>query len=221
MNIINFPAKRIKEKKAKSIRSADGFKYFSESQIKLLRRTARDRAQLDLTKGQITGVRDWMLLDLLTSTGIREAEAADLRCGDIKTGYGESSLFIRNGKGSKARTVQIPDSLKNHLKTFLVWKREREEPTGEDDYLFIGQRGNWTAWAVGEIVKKYLRRLNLYETGKSAHSLRHSYAVELYSREHDLRAVQKQLGHSSIQTTQIYADVLVEDIQKQVRNLWN
>lgn len=221
MSVISFPVPKRKKEKAKTVRSADGFKYFTEPQIKLIRRTARDRAQLDLAKGQITGIRDWMLIDLLTSTGIREAEAADLRCGDIKAGYGESSLFIRNGKGSKSRTVQIPDSLKNHLKTFLVWKKERREPTGNDDYLFIGQRGNWTPWAVGEIVKKYLKRLNLYETGKSAHSLRHSYAVELYRRERDIRAVQKQLGHASIQTTTKYADVSIEDVQRQVKNLWN
>jgi site-specific recombinase XerD len=46
------------------------------------------------------------------------------------------------------------------------------------------------------------------------------YAVEFYRQEKDLRALQKQLGHSSIQTTQIYADVSVEDIQKQIRGLW-
>ncbi len=221
MNVIDFPAKRIKEKKAKSIRSVDGFKYFTEPQIKLIRRTVRDKFQLDLAKGQITGVRDWMLLDLLTSTGLRESEAADLRCGDLKTAYGECSLFIRNGKGSKSRTVQISESLKVHCKSFIKWKQERGEPTGQDDFLLIGQRGNWTGWAVGEIVKKYLRRLGLYEKGKSAHSLRHSYAVELYSREHDLRAVQKQLGHSNIQTTTKYADVSKEDVQRQVKNLWN
>ena len=38
--------------------------------------------------------------------------------------------------------------------------------------------------------------------------------------EKDLRALQKQLGHSSVQTTQIYADVTVQDIQKQIRGLW-
>jgi site-specific recombinase XerD len=66
---------------------------------------------------------------------------------------------------------------------------------------------------VGDHVKKYLRRLNLYEPGKSAHSLRHSYAVELYKQKRDIRAVQKQLRHASIQTTQKYAVVTNEDIQ--------
>ena len=97
----------------------------------------------------------------------------------------------------KNRTIQIPDSLRKHLKSFIAWKIEQGESTGDDDYLFIGQRGPWSPWAVGNIVKNHLRQLGLYETGKSAHSLRHSYAVELYRQKRDIRAVQKQLGHSS------------------------
>jgi site-specific recombinase XerD len=70
------------------------------------------------------------------------------------------------------------------------------------------------------VVKQHLRRPGLYEKGKSAHSLRHSYAVELYRQQKDIRAVQKQLRHASIQTTQKYADVLAEDIQQQIHGLW-
>jgi integrase/recombinase XerD len=209
------PARRPKAK-----RSADGFKYFTEPQIKLIRRAARDAAQLATEKDQVTAVRRWMLIDLLTSSGIREAEAANIRCGDFLTGYGQCAIFIRSGKGDKSRTMQIPASLRTHLKAYLVWKQQRGEPTGQDDHLFIGQRGPWTPWGVGAIVRRHLRQLNLYETGKSAHALRHSYAVELYRQKRDIRAVQKQLGHASIQTTQRYADVLAEDIQAQLYNLW-
>ena len=218
-SVIGFPAKSKKQRKAR--KSGDGFKYLTDLQIKLLRRTARDAAQLALQKGQLTAVREWMLLDLLTCTGMREAEAADIRCGDILSGYGQCACYVRHGKGDKARTIEIPSSLRAHLKTFLAWKQGQGEPTGQDDHLFIGQRGRWTPWAVGQIVKQHLRRLDLYEPGKSAHSMRHSYAVELYRKKRDLRAVQKQLGHASIQTTQKYADVLVEDIQEQIKGLWN
>ena len=207
--------------KSRVIRSADGFKYFNEQQIKLIRRTARDAAQLARQKGQVTAVRVWMLIDLLSSTGMREAEAANMRCGDILTGYGRSACFIRNGKGSKSRTIEAPDSLRKHLKSFIAWKEERGESTGDDDYLFIGQRGPWSPWAVGNLVKNLLKKLGIYEVGKSAHALRHSYAVELYRQKKDIRAVQKQLGHASIQVTQKYADVLTEDIQEQIKGLWN
>jgi len=207
--------------KAPARKAQKDFSYFNEQQIKLIRRTVKDSAILAKQKTQVTAIREWMLIDLLTSSGLRESEAADLRCGDVKSGYGESAIFIRNGKGSKSRTVQIPDSLKKHFKNFIKWKSDRGESTGKDDHIFMGQRGPWTPAAVQQSVKKWLRKLDLYETGKSAHALRHSYAVALYRRERDIRAVQKQLGHANIQTTMIYADVLPEDIHDQLKGLWN
>ena len=132
----------------------------------------------------------------------------------------QSEIFIRDGKGARSRTIQITMALKAHLRSLLKWKEEKGEAIYDDAFLFIGQRGPWTSQAIQQIVKKYLKMLNLYENGKSVHALRHSYAVELYRQKRDLRAVQKQLGHASVQTTQIYADVLKEDIQEQLKNLW-
>jgi site-specific recombinase XerD len=224
-NVISFPANDKKRSRAKrsdgKVRNIDGVKYFSEKQIKMIRRAVRDQADIDEKKGNITGIKEWMVIDLLTSTGLRVSEAANLRCGDLKIGYPESKIFVRDGKGHISGNVVIPDSLKKHLKTFLSWKQQQGEPIGDDDFLFIGQRGNWTSQAIQQIVKKYLRKLGLYERGKSVHSLRHSYAVELYSKMKDLRAVQKQLRHVSIQSTIVYADVPDESISNQIKGLWN
>jgi integrase/recombinase XerD len=115
----------------------------------------------------------------------------------------------------------IIDSLKKHLRGYIGWKNSKGEPIGEEDHLFIGQRGPWSAQAIQQIVKKYLKELNLYQKGKSVHALRHSYAVELYSKEKDIRAVQKQLRHVSLQSTLVYADVTDEMISNQVKGLWN
>lgn len=220
--VVQFPGTREKAnpKATRQIQNTDGIKYFTCQQIKLFRRTVRDRAALDLDRNQVTAVREWMAIDLLTCTGLRVAEAANVRCGDVKSGYGESALFVRDGKGSRSRTVQIPASLKAHLRQFIAWKGSGKEPTGPDDYLFIGQRGPWSSQAIQFLVKKHLKALGLYENEKSVHALRHSYAVEFYRQEKDLRALQKQLGHSSVQTTQIYADVSTADIQKQIKGLW-
>jgi site-specific recombinase XerD len=221
-NVVQFPGTRqnCSRDQSQKITNIDGVKYFNQQQIKLIRRTVRDRSALDMDRNQVTAVREWMALDLITCTGLRVSEAANVRCGDLKAGYGESALFVRAGKGAKSRTVQIPDSLKKHLKQFVAWKAGRREPTGSDDHLFIGQRGPWTAQAVQQLTKKYLKALGLYENEKSVHALRHSYAVEFYRQGKDLRALQKQLGHSSVQTTQIYADVMAEDIQQQIKGLW-
>ena len=224
-NVISFPAKTEKRNRAKRdgsrVKNIDGVKYFNDKQIKMIRRAVRDQAEVDEKKGNVTGIKEWMVIDLLTSTGLRVSESANLRCGDLKLGYSESKIFVRDGKGHQSAHVIIPDTLKKHCKAFLSWKQQQGESVGDDDFLFIGQRGNWTSPAIQQIVKKYLRQLGLYERGKSVHSLRHSYAVELYSKMKDLRAVQKQLRHISIQSTLIYADITDETIGDQIKGLWN
>jgi len=220
--VIPFPGtnRRPRGRKRGRVHNVDGIKYFNNQQVKLLRRTVRDQAQLDLTKAKVTAVREWMVIDLLTSTGLRVSEAANVRSGDIRAGYGQSAVFVREGKGSRSRTVEIPDSLKKHLKRFLKWKADRGEATGQNDHLFVGQRGPWTSQAVQQLVKKYLKALGLYESEKSVHALRHSYGLEFYRQEKDLRALQKQLGHASVQTTMVYTHVTADDIQAQIRGLW-
>jgi len=173
-----------------------------------------------MQKDKITGIREWMAIDLLTSTGLRVSEAANLKCGDLKIGYSESKIFIHNGKGCISGHIIIHEALKKHLKQFLAFKQASGEGIREDDFLFLGQRGKWTSQAIQQLVKKYLKALNLYEPGKAVHALRHSYGVELYSKEKDLRAVQKQLRHISIQSTLIYADVTEEAIASQIKGLW-
>ena len=196
--------------------------YLTEAQIKLLRRTAKDAAALALQKDQVTAVKTWALIDVLTSSGIRVQECSDLNCADLKAGYGESSLLIRNGKGHKQREVEIPDSLRKHLKGFLVWKQTQLESTEPDAALFLNQRQQrMGVQAIQLQVKKLLKQLGLYRKGWSAHVLRHSYATALYRKQKDLRAVQVQLGHSSISTTQIYSHVNREDLKEQVHGLWN
>jgi len=139
----------------------------------------------------------------------------------LKIGYADSKIFIREGKGHVSGHVVINEAVKKHLRAFMSWKQQQGEQTGEDDYLFLGQRGAWTSQAIQQIVKKYLKKLDLYKKGKAVHALRHSYAVELYSKDKDLRAVQKQLRHVSIQSTLVYADVTDESISNQIKGLWN
>ena len=77
--IIDFPSTEPKpRKRERRIRNVDGVKYFNEKQIKLLRRNVRDQAEIDIKKDNKTAVKEWMVIDLLTSTGLRVSEAADL-----------------------------------------------------------------------------------------------------------------------------------------------
>ena len=225
-NVIEFSrgqnVRNRKNVRRKTTKSYDTVKYFTKDQINLIRGTARNNADLALYKrrSRVGAFRVWMVIDLITATGLRVAKASDIRCGDIKSGYGQSELFVRDGKGHVSRTIQIPKTFKTHLNQFLKWKQNRSELTGKDDYLLIGQRGPWKPSGIQQTVKALLKNLNLYEQGRSVHALRHSCAFQLYKQQRDLRAVQKQLGHTHVQTTTIYADVSKEDIQEQITGLW-
>lgn len=207
-------------KKRKPV-NVDGVKYFTSKEIKMLRKLARMEAESALQKNQLTGIRNWMIIDFLTCTGVRVSECSNMKVGNLKIGHGQSEIFVSEGKGGISGTVIIPLALKKHLISFLQWKKAQGEKTGQDDFLFIGQRGKMTSQGIQQIVKRYLKILGIYSPGKSVHALRHSFAMELYSREKDLRAVQKQLRHVSIQSTLVYADVSKDELASQVKGLWN
>ena len=200
--------------------NADPAKYFSAQQIRMLRKAVKKKADDDARKGRTTGIREWIVVDLLTSAGIKAAEAANLRCGDLKISNSDSRIFISNRKGRFSGYVVITDTLKEHLKSFLVWKINRGEGTEEDDHLFIGQRGAWTGQAIQQIVKKILKKLGMYESEKSVRALRLSYARELYSRVKEMRVVQKQLHHLFIPSETAYPDAADETLRKKIKGLW-
>ena len=208
------------EEKNRIVKNLDGVKYFSKSEIRQIRRYARNESDLAKTKGNITAIKNWMIIDLLTSSGCRSFECANLKIGDLKITRGKSEIFFR-GKAGICGTTIIPISLKRHLRQFLKFKESIGEGIKPDEFLFKGQRGPISAQGIQLVVKKILKKLNLWEKGVSAHSLRHSYAVQLYAKEKDLRAVQKSLRHVSVQSTIIYADVTKEEIAEQVKGLWN
>jgi len=216
--VIPFPRK--KEPKRKKV-NLDAVKYFDARQIKALRKAARSDAELALQKDQCTAIRSWAVIDLLTCTGLRVSEASNLCCGDLKLEYGQSEVYVRDGKGGVSGSVQIPSSLKKHLKAFLRWKSGRGEATEKDDFLFIGQRGKWTSQAIQQIVKLYLKQLGFYEERKSVHAIRHSYGYALYRKERDIKCVQRQLRHVSLASTAIYTHLTKEEIGDQVKGLWD
>ncbi len=220
---------RDKEKRGKDAKPAASWekasnaapaKYFSAEQIRILRKAVKKKAENDGRKGKTTGIREWIVVDLLTSAGIRMAEAANLRCGDLEMGDSASRIFIRNRKGRFPGYVVITDDLKEHLKSFLLWKQSRGESTEADDYLFIGQRGAWTSQAIQQLIKKNLKKLGMYEREKSVRALRLSYARELYSKVKEKRVVQKQLHHLFIPAETVYPDAADETLRKKIKGLW-
>ncbi|MBQ9335531.1 MAG: tyrosine recombinase XerC [Alphaproteobacteria bacterium] len=143
--------------------------------------------------------RDKALLALIYSAGLRVSEALNLN----KETFLSSSEFISVlGKGGKIRMVPIVALVKKLILDYLnACKFNDFEP------LFINNRGErLTASAVQKLIKKSRRLLGLSDN-VTPHAFRHSCATHLMENTGDLRGIQELLGHSSISSTQIYADV--------------
>jgi site-specific recombinase XerD len=197
----------------------DRQKFLSEAEVKKLRRVVEDKALADLQKGRTTWPRFWMIVDLAVSAGLRVSEIAGLRVGNLYLNSREPRIQV-TGKGQKTRDVFISRELMKHLSQYLKWKRSLDEPLGDDDPLLMSSHGK----AYSTRTLQYAFKRSIKEAGLpryySIHACRHSYGTYLYQKTKDLRLVQKQLGHSSITTTTVYADVTVEETLDAVNGLY-
>ncbi len=159
-------------------------------------------------------VTRWMIIDLALQTGLRASEMCDLLISDIHIGYGQNSIFVREGKGGKSANVIINDSLKRHLKQYLKISKR-----GEGPLLITEQGGKYTRQALHATVKGIFKAHKLPKR-YAVHSLRHSFCSELYRATNNLRLVQAQARHTSIQTTTVYANLLSEELKSGMESLY-
>jgi len=185
--------------------------YLNEDEVSCLRRTAEDLAIIGLGRKLLIPPRDWMVIDLATSTGLRVSEISNLKESDLFIGRGEFQLIVTNGKCGRTRTVFFDPSLKAHLKKYLEWKKSVNK---NGDYIFFSKRNSKICVeALEKIFNKLKKKAGLSEY-YTFHSMRHTYATHLYAKTRDLRLVQRQLGHSSPVITTLYADLIDTQLAK-------
>jgi site-specific recombinase XerD len=186
-------------------------KFFDrEERIKLMK-TCKDKAELDLLKGRTTWPKRYMLVDIALFTGLRVSEIASLKMEDLSLKTKDPFLIVRNGKRGKKRDVYLSNRLTRQLKKYIDYKKKTlNESIDDEAYLFPGRNGEKTSvFTLMMSFKRAVKEAGLPEH-YSIHSARHTYATYLLHNTQDLRYVQKQLGHSNINTTALYADVLPE-----------
>jgi len=159
---------------------------------------------IDRTK--FLGLRDYALILFLYASGCRISEALLATKEDLHIiNKHEAWLKIRFAKGQKERVVPIApiavEALENYLKASPM----------ESKYLWLNYRG------------EPLSRISAYKTVKtylnvSPHVLRHSFASSLILGGADLRIVQEILGHSSLETTQIYTHIQQENLSETINS---
>lgn len=148
------------------------------------------------------GIRDRAMLELLYATGLRVSELVGLRLPDVELEAGSLSCF---GKGSKQRRIPIGRSSIHFLKIYFN-SRQRLLRGNRSDLLFVEPNGNpMTRQKLWKIITRYGESAGLGHV--TPHMLRHSFATALIENGADLRSVQMMLGHSDINTTQVYTHV--------------
>lgn len=154
---------------------------------------------------KINRVRNCAVISLLYASGIRASELRQLNRYDIR----EDNSFTVQGKGDKVRLCFIDNRTRLLLEDYFRLR------TDNNPALFIanqtGQRLSRTAL---ERIFEEARKKVDFNVPLHAHVLRHSYATNLLRNNTNLRYVQVLLGHSSIQTTQLYSHVVDKDLQK-------
>lgn len=156
--------------------------------------------------------REIAIIVLLYGTGLRISEALNLRVSDINN----ESLIV-TGKGDKQRQVFILPAVKKCIQEYV-----KACPylgiNNETQYLFLGVRGKKLGRTyVANRLQKIRRMLNLPEI-LSPHAFRHSFATHLLQKDIDIRSIQQLLGHSSLETTQVYTHLNYQDVFNMYKN---
>ncbi len=154
------------------------------------------------------GSRDRAILEVIYGAGLRISELVNLDLTDLNLKVGWVKVL---GKGSKERIVPLGRQACRWVRIYL---RKRKIEKANKLALFCNRYGKrlsrQTCW---KIIKKYSQKAGI--TKKiSPHTLRHSFATHLLSRDADLRFVQELLGHTNISTTQIYTHITQERLKK-------
>lgn len=197
---VNLPKKRVPK--------TSDFKHFTKEEIAILLKlpdTSKDIGQRDVT-----------ILSLLYASGARAQELCDITLGCITLGTPTKIRLV--GKGPKTRLVTIPDTCTAILKEYLRSRHfDVDSVEIRDRHLFSSQTNeHMSISCVEEIVKKYVAKAknqhpNLFkEKNYTPHSFRHSIAVHMLEAGESLVAIKAFLGHSSIASTAIYAQVTPE-----------
>ena len=139
-------------------------------------------------------LRNKLIIELFSFTGVRVGELVKVNLDDIKDGF----LYVRSEKGEKDRYVPLPEGLQEHIRTYV----EKFRMQSDQRALLTTDQGRMPYEYIRSMIKKIGVKIGMPEI--HAHSFRHFYGTYMYRTTNDLRLVQILLGHARIETTTIY-----------------
>ncbi len=163
------------------------------------------REEVRALLGQVRTPRNHAFLATVYACGLRLDEALHLEVSDIDSS--RMMIHVHRGKGAKDRLVPLPHATLTLLRTH--WRTHRHPRL-----LFpaCGRDGRGAATACTPMAKSSVQgafraakhKTGIRKRGVSVHTLRHAYATHLLEAGVNLRVIQKNMGHASLETTMIY-----------------
>jgi integrase/recombinase XerD len=158
------------------------------------------------------GVRDRAMLELFYSTGLRRTELCRLELADLNTD--RRTLHVRLGKGKKDRMVPVGQRAILWLERYLKEVRPRLSLDTRTQALFLTGYGDaFNPDVVSRMVSSWLSQAGLKGKG-CCHVLRHTCATHMLENGADIRFIQQLLGHEKLDTTAIYTEVSIKQLQE-------
>lgn len=158
------------------------------------------------------GYRNRIILEILYDTGIRRAEVAGLKLRDFDLDGGY--LHIRSGKGDKDRVVPLSSRVSNLIRSYLITIRPTFLQGKDEGHFILNRWGNQMnvngVWAV---VKRCASQAGI-KKNITTHTFRHTCATHMLKYGAPIRHVQELLGHESLETTQLYTHVTINDLKE-------
>jgi integrase/recombinase XerD len=139
-----------------------------------------------------------LILDLCYGCGLRKSEAYNLEINDID--FDKKLIFIQQGKGYKDRYIPINETIYNRLKLFIYQHRRCFKTNHKRAFPF--DKGTMVHYF------KSMREIAEINPNAGLHSLRHSIATHLLQNGMKIEQISKFLGHSSLDSTQIYTHLI-------------
>lgn len=153
--------------------------------------------------------RDEVVFEILYQTGMRQTEMRSLRDDDVNK---ISKTIKVHGKRNKDRIIPVGEELLAMIENYIVI-RDRQFPNRNSSSLIVDDKGNEASpQFVYGLIHEMLKGITTIEQ-KSPHVLRHTFATHLLNRGADIRAIQKLLGHSSLNSTQIYTHNTIDKLK--------
>ena len=160
-------------------RKIDRRKYLTTVQVKMLTSVWNKKAFDDLEQGRINSLKTYMIIQLGLQAGLRVAEIADLKISDCWITKGESTIFVRNGKGGKSDTIIIGNQLKTLISKFIDIKSQFNDPIDDESYLLCNpSKEKYSRRSLQLRFKTAIKKAGLPDY-LSIHSLRHTFCCEL------------------------------------------